>query len=526
MTVRLRVEQPVESLYFPLPANADNVKLNDKDANFHRSGSVLLVNLGKNVAGYVGDHVLNFRYTIPNVVHVTKDEKTGERKLTMELPLLCGFEYPVQSVSLSVMVPENIVNRPIFKSTYHQDSIDTILSYSVNNNMITGLITQQLKDQETLTLTMTVPPSMFDGVSTYVREGNPESVPMLVLAGIALVYWLIFLRCFPVFRERRNTAPEGITAGEMGTRLTMAGADLTGMILSWAQMGYLLIQLDDNGRVWLHKRMNMGNERNLFEVKTFKALFGKHRAVNVLTRRYAELACRVSESIPGKKLLNHPKSGNPTIFRALACGVQLLCGWCYAMNFTGVVAFQVVLVIFLGALGALSGWLIQSGMYQLHLRGKLLTLAALAAALGWVLLGIWSGPWVIGLLSVLGQMLFGLMAAYGGRRSDLGRQNATQILGYRRYLKTVDREELKRIQKNDPEYFYNQLPYAIALGVDGAFSRQFGNQLMIQCPYFFCGVKERMIAYDWVRFFREAVRVMDEGPRRMKMERFSILRFR
>lgn len=196
------------------------------------------------------------------------------------------------------------------------------------------------------------------------------------------------------------------------------------------------------------------------------------------------------------------------------------------MNFTGMVAFQVVLVFFLSALGALSGWLIQWGMFRLHLRKKYITAIGLAAAVVWVLLGIWSGPWVIGLLSVLSQMLVGAMAAYGGRRSDLGRQNAVQILGYRRYLKKVDRDELKRIQKNDPEYFYNQLPFAIALGVADSFAERFGSALMVQCPYFFCGVKERMTAPDWVRFFREAVRIMDEGPRRMKAERFQVIRFR
>ncbi len=526
MTVRLRIEQAVESLYFPLPLNAEKVKLNDRDVNATRDAGALQVSLGKDIAGYVGEHVLNFKFTIPDVVHMVFDEKAKENKLTLELPLLSGFEYPVQSVSLTVMVPEDIQGRPIFKSTYYQDSIDTLLDYTVSSNMITGIITQQLKDHETLSLTMTVPPSMFDGVSTYVRVGNPELVPMLILAGVALIYWLLFLRGMPLLRERRTSPPDGSTAGEMGTRLTMSGGDLTGMILSWAQMGYLLIRLDDRGRVWLHKRMNMGNERQLFEIKTFRALFAKSPVVDVSTRRYAALACRVSEFKQGKKTLMHPKCGNPLIFRLLGCGVQLLCGWCYAMNFTGIIAFQVILALFLSALGAVSGWLIQSGMYQLHLRFRSLLWAALGAAVGWVLLGVWAGPWAIGLGSTLGQMLFGLMAAYGGRRSPLGRQNAVEVLGFRHYLRKVSREDLKRIQKNDPEYFYNILPHAIALGVEQSFARQFGKQAMPQCPYFHCGVKQRMTAAEWVQFFREAVSVMDEGPRRMKLEKFAILRLR
>ena len=526
MTVRLRIETAVESLYFPLPLNATDIYLNDSKANFIRGTTSQDVNLGKDVAGYVGDHVLTFKFKVPNVVRMVEDPKTGKSRLTLELPLLSGFEYPVGSVSLAVTLPENVEGRPVFKSTYHQDSIDTILSYSITGNMITGIISQPLKDHETLSMTLLVPETMFDGVSTYVRVGNPELIPMLICALLALVYWLIFLRCYPLLKLRSATPPEGITAGEVSTRLTMGGADLTMTVLSWAQMGYLLIQLDDRGRVWLHKRMDMGNERSPFEVKIFRALFGKHRVVNGTGAHYAALADRVSRLNPGRKILNHPKCGNMLIFRVLACAAQVFCGVCYAMNFTGNMALQVILAIFLAGLGAGCGWLIQSGMYRIHLRGKVLLAGSLATGVLWVLLGLWAGPWGIGLIGVLIQLIAGLMAAYGGRRSTLGRQNACQLLGLHQYLRKVDRAELKRIQKNDPEYFFKMLPFAMALGVAIPFARRFGKQKLPQCPYFFCGVKNKMTAEDWVRFLQEAVSSLDERAKRMKWEKYAVIRFR
>jgi hypothetical protein len=356
--------------------------------------------------------------------------------------------------------------------------------------------------------------------------GNPEIVPMIICAVAALVYWCIFLRCYPLLKERRNSPPEGITAGEMGSRLTMAGTDLTSMVFSWAQMGYILIQLDDRGRVWLHKRMDMGNERNGFEVKTFQTLFGRRDIVDGTGNRYAAVVRKLNKLNPAKKTMVNPKCGNMLIFRYLMCAVHLFCGMCLAMNFTGKVAFQVLLVIVLAALGAASGWLIQNGMYRLHLRYKVPVVLSLVLSVAWVLLGIWAGQWVIGLCSVLCQLLAGLMAAYGGRRSDLGRQNATQILGLRHYLKTVDRAELTRIQENDPEYFYNLLPYAMALGVEIPFARRFGKQKMAPCPYFTCGVKTRMTAEEWTRFFRETAEILDERYRRQEIEQYSALWFK
>jgi hypothetical protein len=523
MTVRLRIEEAADSLYFPLPLEATDIKLNDRGVNSTRGTSSIQVRLDNDIAQHVGDHVLTFKYKIPDVVRMVEDEQAKKNRLTLILPLLSGFEYPVGSVSLTVMLPEAIEGRPVFKSTYHQDDIDKILSVTVSNNMITGLITHQLKDHETLSMTMVVPETMFDGVSTYVRIGNPEVIPMVICGVLALVYWLIFLRCYPLLRERRNSPPEGITAGELGPRLTMAGADLTAMVLSWAQMGYLTIQLDDRGRVWLHKKMNMGNERNAFEVKTFQTLFGRRDILDGTGARYAAVARKLSRLNPARKIMSHPKCGNMLIFRGLMTAVQLICGVCFAMNLSGKIAFQVLLVIVLGALGAVSGWLIQSGMYRLHLRFKLPLILSLVVSLLWIGLGIWAGQWLIGLCSVLAQLLAGLMAAYGGRRSGLGRQNATQILGLRHYFKTVERAELVRIQENDPEYFYNLLPYAMALGVEVPFARRFGKQKMAPCPYFSCGVHTSLTAEDWTRFFRETVQILDERWRREEIEQYAAI---
>ena len=523
MTVRLRIDAPEDSLYFPLPLNATDIRLNDGGVNSTRGATAIQVKLSSDVANYVGDHVLTFKYKIPDVVSKVKDEATGKRNLTLVLPMLSGFEYPVGSVSLTVMLPEEIQGRPVFKSTYHPDDIDKILSITVSNNMITGLITQQLKDHETLTMTMVVPESMFDGVDTHVREGNPEVIPMAVAGLAALVYWILFLRGYPLLRERRNSPPEGITAGELGSRLTMAGTDLTSMVFSWAQMGYILIQLDDRGRVWLHKKMDMGNERNPFEIKTFQSLFGRRDIVDGTGARYASVARKLSRLNPARKNMMGPKCGNMLIFRILMCAVHLFCGVCFAMNFTGKIGFLVILVPVLAVLGAISGWLIQGGMYRLHLRFRIPTAISLGLGLVWLGLGIWCGQWIIGLICTLVQLLAGLMAAYGGRRTELGRQNATQILGLRHYFKNVDRVDLKRIQENDPEYFYNLLPFAMALGVDAAFARRFGTQKMGSCPYFYCGVTNRLTAEEWTRFFRETARILDERWIRMELEQYAAI---
>ena len=526
MTVTLRLDTPVEGLTFPLPLGAQNIKRDGGLVRSRETANAVLVELG-NLDGFVGEVTLNFTYEIKGVVALEQLEenasKNQEPRLLLTLPLLSGFNYPIENMKFSVMLPGEITGKPIFSSIYHQDSIESDLECVVTNNQITGTISG-LKDNETLAMRLQVPVEMFTGVSTYQRVGNPEIRYMLIAGIIALVYWLIFLRNLPFLRIRRTTPPEGSTAGDMGTRLNLSGADLTMMVLSWAQLGYILIHLDDNGRVMLHKRMDMGNERSGYEVKIFKSLFGSRRVIDGTGYQYARLCRKVGASVPGRKSLCKKGFGNVKLFRAVAAISHGICGICLAMNLTVNPAWQVILSILLFVLAAVSGWVIQEGMYRIHMRRKVTLWAGLALCLVWTLLGVWGGVWYIPLLSVLAQLLFGLMAAYGGRRSDTGRLNASYVLGLYRYLKGLSEEEVQRLQRNDPDFFYNMIPYAMALGVDKKFAKAFGRKKLENCPYFVCGVHSKMNAEDWTRFLREAVEILDFRQRRMLLDNLLSLR--
>ena len=66
-------------------------------------------------------------------------------------------------------------------------------------------ITQSIIE-DIFTMTMLVDQKMFPTVSTYIREGNPEIKYMLICVGLALVYWLIFLRTKPIAHIRSDFA--------------------------------------------------------------------------------------------------------------------------------------------------------------------------------------------------------------------------------------------------------------------------------------------------------------------------------
>ena len=525
MNVTLHLEQAYETMTFPLPASARDISLNQSMASTKKTNDAVQVDISRYTRGYVGDLPLVFNYTIPQAVKVDKTQelKLGEeRRILLTIPMLCGFELPIQSLSFIINMPSpNMPNPPYFTSIYRQESVGSDLSVNVAQNQIIGSSKTVLNDHDGITMTMVVPREMFPTVSVYVREGNPELVPMLIFAGLALLYWLLFLRTAPLVRSRTSTPPEGITAGELGCRLTLSGGDLTMMVFTWAQLGYLLIHMEGGGRVLLHKRMDMGNERSPYENKVFRALFGNRRVVDATGMPYARLVRKVAATVPMERNMYRGNSGNMKIFRGLGCISMLFCGICVAMNMSEIPVLYILMSIVLSVFGAVSGWLIQDIAYRTHLRGKVPVLIGFVVILIWIILGILCGQVWIPLGCCVGEFIFGYFAAYGGRRSDLGRHDASQVLGLRRYVKNLSGEDLNRLVANDPDYFFNMAPYALALGMINPFARCFARRKIDQCPYLVTRVSGKRTAEDWGHLMADAADMMDALSRRMMIEQLT-----
>jgi hypothetical protein len=133
---------------------------------------------------------------LPKAVEVAQTDKKV-RFLQLTLPLLNGFRYPVQVLNFVVTMPGEIKYVPNFTSIYRQTSMASDLKVNFDGNMLTGSSIVGLNDHEAVTMTMVVPNEMFPSISTYIREGNPELIPMLAFAGLALLYWLLTLRTLP-----------------------------------------------------------------------------------------------------------------------------------------------------------------------------------------------------------------------------------------------------------------------------------------------------------------------------------------
>lgn len=504
-----------EDLKFPLPASAENIKLNNSRAKVSRNENAANVSLENITGGNAGDYTMTFTYTLPSVVAI--EEEAGH---VMTMPILWGFEYPVEQMEFTVTLPGPFETKPTFSSGYFNESIESSLSYTISGTTISGVLSERLQDHETLSMRLLVPAELFNQSVTSVYKDTPYWIAAGILTVLAAIYWALTMRALPPRRLHCATPPEGVTAGEVGCRLVQQGADLTLMVLTWAQMGYLLLTMDESGRVFLHKRMEMGNERSAFEVHYFRNIFRKKRIVDGTSYRYAQLCRKAAAEKPKVRGDLESASGNPTLFRVLCAGVGLAAGGALGGAMVESFVWRIFLTIVLAIAGAVAAWLIQEWGKCLHMRDKQPMLIAAGCIVVWLVLSLIAGQFGMMLFAVSIQLLAGVASAYGGRRSELGKQTMSEILGLRRYLKTVSKDELQRILKSNPDYYYELAPYALALGVDKAFAKRFERLHQPNCTYLITGIETNRTAEEWYPLLREAVDSLNARQKKLKYEKF------
>ena len=516
--VSLRLEQVDKNLTYPVPHNATAVCLNGTRVSPRTINGVRQIDLSKSIGSMVGEFNFTVSYNIKDVV--TKSE-AGTPQL--EIPMLSGFAYPIELLEFSVTIPGDITAKPAFSSGYHQASIEQSLSASASGNTITGYSLKNLKDHETLVMTLDVPEDMFPRSTPLISASLVDDIGMITCGALALLYWLLTLRTKPLLGQVTDLPPGGFSAGEMGSLLTLQGADLNMMVFSWARLGYILIQQDRNKRVFLHKRMEMGNERSGFEQRCFNNLFAGKKIVDTSGYRYAILCQKCNTLSPEMREQISRKSGNGRIFRILAAGVGLFGGMAMAFALVSSPVGRWLLTILLASLGAYSAWIIQKWADCLLLLDKAPIKKALIYCFPWLLLSLIGDVKLLGVIVPVSQLLAGLMAAFGGRRTEEGQRNTKLALGLRRYLKSLDQAQAQRLTQFDPDYFHNMAPYALAFGVDREFAKAFGKNGIPACSYLTTGMDGHRSASEWSGLLRSTHEAMTQRQKQLRSEGFQKL---
>ena len=536
--VTLHVDTPQKNLTYPVPANASNVTLNGKAVLTQKTGQARQVDIGRILGGMSGDFSFSVGYsihgsvemlteeTVPNTEPTDTTDPTAvtapipESRLRLGVPILAGFRYPIDELQFSITLPGLVDQAPNFVSGYHQGNIEKDLTYSISGGNIAGRSWGTIKDHETLTVYLNASEAMFPQKRVNLPELEAVTMLMGICAGAALVFWVLVLRNFLPLRNYPAVAPEGFGAGQMGTILTMAGANLSLMAFSWAQLGYVTLRMDRRGRVLIYKQMDMGNERSTFEQKCFYQMFSRKEVVDTGSASYRRLHQAVSLQRTAKELFLTKNPVSVKIFRILLAAAGLLSGASFGILLGNMLDYGWFFMLVLAAVGLVCSWNIQFWPegWIMHYQPRLWVAAALS--LLWLAMGISIKQFPLALGAVAIQIVGGFLASFGGRRTEDGRNAMGQTLRLRQFFKKLTPSQIHQLSRDNPDLFFDMAPYALALGCDKAMARRFGNERLSECPYIQVADAHRLTAQQWSEIMRQILSSMTAHQRRSAVEGF------
>lgn len=341
-----------------------------------------------------------------------------------------------------------------------------------------------------------------------------------VAVGVALVAAVILLMVFvgkdkpvtpivsfyPPYTDGNKGRKRRMLPVQVGTIIDgkCSSSDVTSLIFYWASEGYLAIEEDDID-TYLVKLKDIDPvteyERELFnklfdKAKTNKETGEKKVGVKDLTGSFADkiAAARIGAS---KEYRGTFYKKGYTVLSALFAVAVALFGVLTAVLVTlrigdgffnpigMIVAIPIIIAYALGSV--IVRVYLKLGKTQRSVYLVMFFAAIILLSIA-VMLAVPTDcmSWTVKIIFAVCIAVASAFSPFLTRRTDSYTERLNDILGFRDFLRDAEKDRLEELIADDPQYFYNILPYANVLGVSKVWQDKFAG-LDIQPPAYYRG---------------------------------------
>ena len=330
--------------------------------------------------------------------------------------------------------------------------------------------------------------------------GNIFNSVAAILALFVIAY--IFYSYFTLGRDKEIIAPvvfnppEGFSSLDVGyiidNTITFE-KDILSMIFYFADKGYLRIEEKDNDDFLFTKLKDIEEDRPSYERKLFSMIFSNSDSVDVealAKRNFAQnsvykIRSEIERYYEKNRPLFEPKSiRRSSLLRALGLIAVILFSVLASINNIGELTLFILFpslfaFAFLTLLGhryfansavsskALKVFQIILSVFALIFTGMFIFAALATSTRSYVFALILT---IINAALIFSASFFSYAV---NKRSEWADEMLSKIIGYKEFLETVELDKLKLLIEDDPEYYYHNLSYAIALNLEENYSSKF-----------------------------------------------------
>ncbi len=506
-----------ESFTLPIAYEAKNITVSGAEFTRRRENGTTLLTLQGTQSG---EKQLVISYHLAETVVDKGDSQ--DFAVTLLYP---AWTCPIERYHFTVTLPAEFEGYPTVLSGYYGDLIDNYMEFQIQDGVIHAELNpkQTLQDHESMTLQLTLPESYFDLRFLAGKTTQVDNMVMLMMLGLCVVYWVIFIRGPLVIPKRQAMPPVGGNAGDIPYVLTGGKADLALMVIQWATLGYLSIHRVRKKGLYLQREIDMGNECKPHEIAIFKTLFRRGDHCDVRSAEYVQArqdaASRTKDQLEEKIFSPHGASVGLLHLGGVLAGLSLCLGMLDL--YVAPQSWRWFVIVPLTLLGALASFLVQRlGGCTLRRHTLRAMVLGLLGAVYLVVLGRLSGSGRLTALNLAAQLAIGLATRLGGKRSRPGTAQAQELLGFRRYLLATPSEHFRALLAADGQYFYRILPYADALRVAKLFVGAFDRQRVEPCDWLaWEGKTPKTVAGFYALYLRLTALLRGERPPRARRRR-------
>lgn len=407
-----------------------------------------------------------------------------------------GWDTTIQNVTFSVIMPSEIDAEKVGMS-YGSDG-DLLykgLNYQIKDNLLIGSLDSSviLQPYQGITVRMELP----DGYFVYRPEFPLAAVSAIVLAILAViaafVMWLYYGKDDPVIETIEFHPPAALNSLEVALAYKgkVDGEDVVSLLVYLAQKGYLSIQEYTSCNDFILQKTKDYDGTNQVERIFMNNLFAKGSVV-----QKSDLKNSFYKTIHKITGIMNSKRNRRVLFYESSMNKN----WIFYLMALASMVLSLYQPLVDGGTDQLTALVI-----SLVLGGILIVIIRALMHPGSLFAAIYIVIWSISFLGVSGVMIlqtilyadfayqisciFCILASlvimfflhFMPKRTEYGTKILGYIQGFREFLLTAEKDRLEALVEEDPQYFYDILPYTYVLGVSDKWMKKF-EEITVESP--------------------------------------------
>ncbi|WP_027702193.1 DUF2207 domain-containing protein [Metaclostridioides mangenotii] len=430
----------------------------------------------------------------------------------------------IYNVSFAIQMPKKFDTSKInFTSGKYgnENTGNNNVTYHVEGNTIYGAYNKFLSPYEGITIKV----NLEDGYFNYPESSDSTTVAMIILGALGallLLYYITKGKNNKVIPIVSFEPPKGLNSAEIGYVIdgTANNEDTTSLVIEWATKGYLNIHEKGKNSFELEKIKDADNQLEQYEQMLFNKIFYKDRVSfeDLKKKNIGEEFQATAAKIEGKFALqdNRIFAGTSGLLKFLAFILSLSVIAITSFLYNYQTYLIVSSALFMAGLFSIFftiifiPWLfVGKYRYKMKTGKKALLYISLGLINLFILIVYFLGFVELSststAISLFVILICIVILVSTTKRSAKGHAWLEEILGFKDFIKYVEKDRLELLVQEDPTYFYHVLPYAYVLGVSNVWAKKF-EQLSIPKPTWYYGSNyDTFSSVFWMRSFNRSM---------------------